>query len=209
MQYSNTQAIIFDLGGVILCVDYQRTARAFEALGLKNFNEMYSQFNQSSLFDELETGKIDPDYFVRKLQKLITGASREEIISAWNAIILDFPMGRLEFLKDLASRIPCFLLSNTNQIHADYFTGLLNVNYGIASINDLFIKAYLSHEIKMRKPNPEVFKLILNEQNLKAENTLFIDDSHMHIASAQKLGMKTLLLKSISNLEKELVPFLA
>jgi FMN phosphatase YigB (HAD superfamily) len=206
--FQGIDAVILDLGGVILNIDYQLTINAFEALGFANFHAQYSQLQQSGLFDDLETGKMDPDRFVANIQAFIPHASATAIIKAWNALLLDFPEGRIETVQSIARRYPTFLLSNTNAIHYEAFNHTLFQQTGLNDIKPLFQKAYLSHEIHARKPDAKAFELILNEQGLKAKQVLFVDDSPQHIAAAQNLGIKAVHLVAPHTLEQLFAPVL-
>jgi glucose-1-phosphatase len=118
--------IIFDLGGVILNIDYNRTANAFRQLGCENFDELYSQQKQSGLFDEFETGKISPQAFINELLRVLPkGISAKQVIDAWNAMLIDLPKVRLEKLLEHKQNYRTFLLSNTNAIHEEAFTRLI------------------------------------------------------------------------------------
>ena len=115
---TNVDTIIFDLGGVILNLDYSLTTKAFQDLGLLNFEEMYAQANQTSIFDDLEIGKISAQHFINLvLPYLPVGTSANKVVHAWNAMILDFPKEHLELLMELKKTKKLFLLSNTNEIH--------------------------------------------------------------------------------------------
>ena len=121
--------IIFDLGGVLLNLDYSRTIREFQKLGIVNFEKLYSQKNQSSIFDDLETGKINPQDFISNIDTFSTKKTDEkDIIVAWNAMLLDLPPERLNFIKSLKAKYKIFLLSNTNEIHIDSFEKRLQSN---------------------------------------------------------------------------------
>lgn len=203
------QAIILDLGGVVLDIDYNRAVQAFSALGFEDFDQHYSQLKQDGLFDRLETGRIDPAEFRSVIRRRIPHVSDTDIDNAWNALILDFPEGRLEFIRSLNKRLPVFLLSNTNVIHLNFFNRLLQEKTGSQGLNDYFTKVYLSHEIGQRKPDPDAFLAIIREQGLNPATTLFVDDSPQHVEAARALGLQTLHLRNIGNLERELGPFLA
>tara|TARA_B000000477_G_C6076508_1_gene221184 strand:+ start:27 stop:650 length:624 start_codon:yes stop_codon:yes gene_type:complete len=193
--------IIFDLGNVILNIDYQSTIKAFEKIGIKNAEILYSKSSQTKIFDQLETGKITKEDFILEIQKIIPKASKSKIINAWNAIIKDLPESRIDILKNLKDKFSIFLLSNTNSIHIDYIVKKIGGGKYDEFYN-LFDKVYYSHEVKLRKPDPNIFKLVINENNLKIKNTLFIDDSIQHINSAKKLGLQTYHLKnSLGSLE--------
>ena len=190
MEQNSFDAIIFDLGGVIINLDYQLTIEAFKKLGIDNFEEMYTQAKQNNLFDDFETGKISSQHFINSLLPFLpSGTSPNKVVHAWNAMILDFPKKRLELLDQLNSKYRVFLLSNTNDIH------LQAVNRSLANTTDrkldtYFEKVYLSHEVKLRKPHKEIFELVCTEQNLNPETTIFIDDTIGHVNGANSIGLK-------------------
>lgn len=197
------QHIIFDLGGVILNIDYQATEHAFRQLGIANFGALYSQLKQTPLFDEIETGKCSRIDFVKALQAAATGyeLTEDQIISAWNAMLLDYPLRRLQLLQQLRLQYDLFLLSNTNEIHEAAFNEILLKTCGYNSIAHFFDKVYFSHRVGMRKPDAAVFQHILNENGLKPEHTLFIDDSPQHIETARSLGINTVFLEKGMTIE--------
>lgn len=187
--------IIFDLGGVVLNIDFQASANAFQNLGIKDFESLYSRAVQNSLFVDLEMGIISPIEFrhkIRMMSKL--PLSDVQIDNAWNAIILDFPKDRLELIKRITEHYSCYLLSNTNKIHYDAYQDDLRLNHSIDGLESLFLKTWFSHNLKMRKPNLDIFEFAINDANIISDETLFIDDSIQNIESAKKLGFKTLFL---------------
>jgi HAD superfamily hydrolase (TIGR01509 family) len=202
-------AIVFDLGGVILNIDYQLTIKAFEALGFKTFNEQYSKMQQSGLFDKLEKGLIGEAEFVATIKQDIPTATDQEIINAWNALILDFPIERLNLLVNLKSEVDIYLLSNTNEIHLKAFNQVLKNEFELDSLESEFNKLYLSHEIHARKPEAAAFEIILKENKLSADRVLFIDDSPQHIEAAKKLGLHTIHIDGSNSIEELFTAFLA
>ena len=197
--------IIFDLGGVILNIDYSAPQRAFKALGIDNIDNLYSKQSQSTLFDKLETGKINEKEFVAEIQKLTSQPiSYHDIIDAWNSILLNFPLRRLQILQQLQLHYNIYLLSNTNEIHERAFNLLLQQTCGYPTLAVFFDKIYLSHRIGIRKPNTDAFELILNEKKLKKEETLFIDDSIQHIEAAKNFGLKTIHIKDGMTMEHDI-----
>jgi FMN phosphatase YigB (HAD superfamily) len=187
--------IIFDFGGVIINIDYNLTANAFRDMGLNNFDELFSKAKQRQLFDLYEKGLITSHEFRTELRSAFnvkpTAAS---IDMAWNAMLLDLPKERIELLQRLKSTHRTFLLSNTNEIHIDTIYSSLNRDMKIPDFSVYFEKVYLSYKVKMRKPDKEIFHLVMNENRLKANETLFIDDSPQHIEAAKRLGIQTYLL---------------
>ena len=188
----NFDAIIFDLGGVLINLNYQATAHAFEQLGLKNFSEMYSQAAQSGLFDEFEKGKSSVPYFVNKLlDYLPSGTSANQVVEAWNTMILDFPIQNLRLLESLKDRHRLFLLSNTNEIHIQKVHQQLQNVSEHETLHLYFEQTYFSSDIGMRKPDAEIFEFVLQQNQLNPAKTLFIDDTEQHILGAQSVGIHT------------------
>jgi putative hydrolase of the HAD superfamily len=176
--------IIFDFGDVFINLDKQATVDALQNLGLTEWNEDLNQLNM-----QFETGQISRDEFIGGIQKHIPNASTEEIVTAWSAILLDFPLYRLEFLQMLSTKYRLFLLSNTDAIHIDTF----EQNNGSSFYGDFykcFEKVYFSFEIEMRKPNSEIFSYVLNEHDLQAKRTLFVDDKKENTDAALALGFQ-------------------
>ncbi len=192
---SQIKNILFDLGGVLLNIDYKLTEDSFISLGMQDFDEHYSQAAQSGLFDDFETGKISSTDFLnilaRKFSSDITSAQMRD---AWNAMLLDFPSNRLMLLDTLKDDFNLFMLSNTNEIHFEAFNEIFSRYYD-GSITEYFEKVYYSHQIGMRKPDANVFQHILDDQQIKSEETLFIDDSEQHIKGALKLGIQAVWLE--------------
>lgn len=181
--------IIFDLGGVLLNIDYNKTKHSFEALGIRNFDEIFTQYKQSDIADRFETGRASEEDFFKEVTKGYN-ISTEDFEKAWNAMLLDFPRERFELLKQLGNSYRLFLCSNTNSIHLRSFRK--EVNKFDEDFDSLFEKTYYSHMVGLRKPGVEIFQLILDENDLKASETLFLDDTTIHLAGAQKVGIKTI-----------------
>ncbi len=208
MKNNGTKNIIFDLGGVILNIDMKKTEQAFVNLGIENFGELYNQFHASALFADLETGKITPGQFIETLQKHTNGVSREEIVVAWNAMLLNFPLPRIRLLQRLKESYRTFLLSNTNAIHYDAFQNIYRQSAGDnSSLNGCFHKAYYSHDLGLRKPGKEIYQQVLREQNLVAEETLFIDDTPANVEAASSVNIMALYLKSPETIEDVLADY--
>src|SRR3954465_3039732 len=170
--------IIFDLGGVILNVDYHKTAGAFKSLGVQQFDELYSQKTANHLFEALETGDLSEDAFYQSMSEYCRqGTSREQIQEAWNAILLDFRPDSLAVLDTLKGKYNTFLLSNTNSIHHTAFNETLRKETGRISLDEFFTKSYYSHIIRKRKPYVTTYQWVLNDGGMIAEETLFVDDS--------------------------------
>ena len=183
----NIKNIILDLGGVLINLDYNKINDRIGILGLSN---AFSKSEQIELFDKLEEGKISEKDFIRAFNRLAeANHNHQTIINAWNSILLDFPIERLELLKHLGQKYRLFLFSNTNSIHIQEVYNIINRAYGIKNLNRYFEKIYLSNELGIRKPKTDGFDYILKDNNLKRNETLFIDDSPQHVEGAKKAGL--------------------
>ena len=190
MNLQGIKNIIFDLGVVILNVDYQLTIDAFCELGAEYLDKHYTNLKQDKFFDDFETGKITAHEFrniIRK--KLQINITDKEIDEAWNKMLIELPSERLILLKKLKKQYRLFCLSNTNEIHLEAFKNLIRDQHGLDSFKDYFDKEYYSNLIGYKKPDPHVYKLILKENQLKPAETLFIDDVLQHVQGAEKTGL--------------------
>nr|WP_225986564.1 HAD family phosphatase [Rufibacter sp. LB8] len=198
------------MGGVILNIDYAKSTDALRQFAAQDTQVDFSQKAQSELFDLLETGDITPQEFRDGLrQEYGLTATDEQLDQAWNSMLLDIPAERIKLLRELGKHYRLFLLSNTNAIHLIAFNEIVANSFQIPSLDELFEKPYYSHMVRKRKPGTEVFEHILKENKLRAEETLFIDDSIQHIEGAQQLGLQTLHLApplTINQALKEALP---
>lgn len=199
--------IIFDLGGVLLNLDIRKTQNAFIELGMVEFKAHYTQAKQSGLFDLFDCGKITANEFRAELKKhLPLSVTDKQIDFAWNAMLLDLPLIRLELLQNLSKKYRLFLLSNTNEIHVQAFSFYLKKITGKSNFSSYFENWYYSCNIGMRKPNADIFEYALIKNNLITNETMFIDDTIQHVEAAKRLGITGVFLpqgKTIIDLADE------
>lgn len=178
--------IIFDFGDVFINLDKSATFRELQKLGYSELPD-----DLQNLFLQYETGTISSSEFLSKAGVFFPETKPGDLVSAWNAILLDLPLSRLEFLESVKSegKYRLFLLSNTNELHIAHVEHTVGEDQ-FKRFKDCFEKVYFSYELLLRKPDPEIFRLILDNHMLQAEETLFIDDTAEHVASAKKLGLK-------------------
>jgi putative hydrolase of the HAD superfamily len=175
--------IIFDFGDVFINLDKKATLDGLKKLGLSDWNEDLNHLNLS-----FEKGQIAREDFLLGIQKHIPNASIEEITTAWNAVLLDFPLKRLEFLQKLSKKYKLFLLSNTDSIHIETFEQENGTSF-YSDFYQCFEKVYFSFEMGMRKPDVEIYNFVLSQHNLIAKHTLFVDDKKENTDAAQSLGI--------------------
>ena len=179
--------LIFDFGGVLIDLDMEAVQKGLQNFGLKTAGADLIQISQ-----QYETGQVPTDRFLREVQRNLPGSSEDEIRRIWNATVAGFPLERLDFLETLkeSGEYQMFLLSNTTPLHV----AQARANMGerdFTRFKNCFRQFYLSHEIGMRKPDPEIFKFVLEENDLNPGETLFIDDTLEHTESASSLGIQT------------------
>jgi glucose-1-phosphatase len=195
MQTAHFRNIIFDFGGVIINIDFQRTIDSFIKLGAENFDQLYSKATQSGIFDELDKGIISQEQFIGQLLTFLpSNVTPEQVILAWNDIIIDLPARRIKLLEEIRVNYKTYLLSNTNIIHYAVYNEWLRNDYNHPEFSGLFEKAYLSFKLGMRKPDREIFDLVFSENKLNKEETLFIDDSEHIIELSRSYGIPSFWL---------------
>lgn len=201
--------VILDLGGVLIDVDYEGTARAFAALGCHDFAALYSKAKQSDIFDRFETGALETAAFRDELRQYIDPSLHDEQIDhCWNAMLGSIPQERMELVARLRDRYKVLLLSNTNSLHVPAFLRIVREQNAIEDFRGLFDGAYFSNEMGMRKPDPAIFLHVLELHNSEPDRSLFIDDSPQHVQGAGKAGLNAehldLALEDIVGMVKRL-----
>ncbi|NJW51478.1 HAD family hydrolase [Salinimicrobium oceani] len=179
------KTIIFDFGDVFLNLDKPATARELKKYNISHFSEEMLQKNL-----EYEKGLITSEEFIESYCSSFPDLTSEAFTGTWNSILVDFPEHRLKFLQKLKQegKFELILLSNTNHIHMDW------VKKNIAFFEEFkacFDAFYLSQEINLRKPDPEIYKFVLGKHSLDPDEVLFIDDTAENTAAASKLGIHT------------------
>lgn len=194
MKNEKIKNIIFDLGDVILNIDVPVASRSFATLSGREQSEILTLFSENELFRQFETGSLDEDGFRNLIRKLVDFPDWTDdlIDTAWNSLLLDLPAERVDLLKELRGKYRLFLLSNTSSIHITQVNKILEASTGHKKLEELFDKVYVSYEMGMMKPDPNIYLQVLAEQNILAEETLFVDDNADNIKAAAALGIETI-----------------
>lgn len=146
----------------------------------------------SKEFHDFEKGLISDNHFREIVRDMLhVRASDSDIDNCWNAMLLDIPLERLQLLEHLKTKYRVFLLSNTNEIHLNCFSTIIRDATGRSSLDGYFEKAYYSHRMKMRKPDPEIYEAVLEENKLTPSYTFFLDDNLSNLEGAERCGIKT------------------
>ncbi len=192
----NIKNIVFDYGNVIFDLDFSKGQKAWGALGINDPGKFYDFKTTDNVFDAFEKGEISPDEFRNYIRAKVpdVALTEEQIATAWNSILVGIEDGKHHLLLNLKSTYRPFFLSTLSAIHYPYIDKDLKSDFGFDSNEHLFEKIYYSHLVGKRKPDAAIFKQVLEENNLNADETLFIDDNVQNIEAAKKLGIKTYLL---------------
>jgi FMN phosphatase YigB (HAD superfamily) len=195
MNLQNVKNIIFDLGGVILDIDPNKTVKAFASHLYKKpeteLRQLYTKIVEGVHLIDYEKGKTsDAEFRSQLCHKLDVNLSDDQFDKAFNAMLLDYTDERISLLQDLGKKFNLYLLSNTCHIHYLWYNNLLQANYDVEELSVLFKKTYLSFEMGMRKPDLKIYQTVLNDAGLVAEETVFIDDSLQNVKAAEAVGIK-------------------
>ena len=181
--------IVFDLGGVLVDLDFKAAINGLQQAGFANVKEQLMAFDQGGIFQKFELGEMTADEFRTAIRENSTVTlTDEEIDALWNAMLLEIPREKLELILDLRGKYMVYLLSNTNSIHWDYVCKNA-FNYRGFRVNDYFEETFLSYEMHLAKPNKAIFEKVLHDANLLSEETLFIDDSEANCKAAEEVGI--------------------
>ena len=176
MKRKGIKNLLIDFGGVLINLDRPRCIENFKKLGLQNVDELLNVYHQQGIFMQQEKGLVTSaefrDVIRQMVGKPLTG---QQIDDAWNSFLVDIPTYKLDLLLKLREKYVVYLLSNTNDIHWKWS----------------FEKIYLSFEMKMVKPDTEIFETVLADANIDPKETFFIDDSEANCLAAQALGIST------------------
>lgn len=193
---TNIKNIIFDLGKVLLNLDFNASIVAFQKLGLKTDVLDSKQVYSDPVFYELEVGKVTPEEFCNRVRKVIQNPDSTDlqIEDAWYSMILDIPASRVKVVQELSKNYNVYLFSNTNKIHIECLHRAFKTEHGI-DFPSLFVKDYYSHEIHERKPDLSSYQKVIELAGINPEESIFIDDLEKNIIGAQQSGLKTFWLK--------------
>lgn len=199
MKNKGIKNLLFDFGGVIINLDRQSCINNFKKLGLQNIEDLLNIYHQRGVFLQQEKGEITSAEFRNEIRGILKKDISDELIdNAWNSFLVDIPTYKLDLLLKLRKEYNVYLLSNTNEIHWKW--SCRNAfPYRSFKVEDYFEKVYLSYELKLAKPEPEIFIAVLEDAGITPEETFFIDDSEENCKTAQKLGFSTYTPKAGEN----------
>lgn len=189
---STLKNILFDMGGVIIDLNVNATLEAFYNMGFPPKFLNYPENYNTDIFYKYETGRISTSEFRDAIRK-DTGLDFEDSVfdNAWRAMLLDIQPETIDLLKKLAENYNLYVLSNTSALHTPVFEMLFQL-VGEISMKDIFKQCYYSNETGHHKPDDSSFNFVLEHANIKAEETLFLDDNIHNIKAAQAMGFNVI-----------------
>lgn len=198
----NTELILFDLGGVVINIEWQRSVHEFARLTKSTFEELNQLMRENELVQKIETGAMQPEKFRNWFRDLFEiDLADSEIDLAWNAMLRDIPHERVNIIRKLSKEYSVMCLSNTNAIHIKAFNQILKNENGVENLESIMHKTYYSHLLKTRKPDPRAWEIILQENHLKPKSVLYFDDNENNHKIALELGINSVLISNDYTIE--------
>lgn len=184
--------IVFDLGGVIIDLDYAQAVQRFKEIGVDDAEELIDSYEQKGIFLEVENGAIGVEEYCQKLREH-TGKnlSFEDVVRAWMGFVADVPQYKLDYILKLRDTYKVYLLSNTNPILQLEWAQTTRFTAAGRPLNDYFDKLYTSYEVGVTKPDRRIFDFMIEDSGIIPSETLFVDDGKRNIQAAESLGFKT------------------
>lgn len=183
--------IIFDLCGPLIKIDVERINHDLHEYGLPSLRG-YHDLHDAGLIKQYDTGLVTPEQFVEQACNVWGYTMSESLIwKAWNNVVYDFDVRHVHTVKSLRNKgMKTFVLSNSDIVNARHFCEFMNQKAGFDFTGDCFDALFFSYQLHCRKPDPEVFRKILELGNLDPQDSLFIDDSRKNCIAAQEVGLR-------------------
>ena len=193
IKLKNIETIIFDLGGVIIDLDSKSVIDQFRRYSNKTARDIIRLISQSQDLIDYEIGKMSDSDFCQAVNKLLhTEFSQASFENIWNSFLGNIRRDKLHLMLALKDRFKLLILSNTNGIHQKSFDQRVGELIPLKVMSDMVNTAYYSHELGLRKPDPNIYKRVIDLQNLNPTRTLFFDDRHENINMAQHFGIQAI-----------------
>ena len=158
----------------------------------ERFPQAFEFIKQSRILELYEVGGISTEDFVDFIRQAggEPHLSKKQVIESWNSIFLDMPRERFDFLLDLRQQYKVFLLSNINELHEQWIAAYMWRKHQITDYESTYFDGvYMSHLIRLRKPDREIYEYVLADAELNPRETLFFDDLEVNIESACETGI--------------------
>jgi HAD superfamily hydrolase (TIGR01509 family) len=193
------RALVFDLGGVLLEVDFGRVLGAWAAVAGCDPAVLGRRFTFDEAYQQHERGELDAcGYFASLRSSLGLRISDQEFTAGWNDLYLGIAEGMPELLTAASQHYPLYAFTNSNPTHqrewSTRFTSELSV----------FQSVFVSSDLGLRKPDPAAFATVARRAGLHTREILFFDDSPENTAGARAVGMRAVLVRSVHDVRTTL-----
>jgi glucose-1-phosphatase len=186
-----TRAVLFDLGGVLLDIDFERALQAWAPHSRLPPGQLRDDFRHHESFHRHETGHLDNDgFFAHLRQALALECDLLVVESGFNDILIGEIGETVRLLEAVRRRVPCYAISNTNPAH------LAHIARAFPNFLPRFTRVFASHEIGYRKPHAAAFEHVLREIGLPPSDVLLFDDLEANVDAARAIGLQAVLVKS-------------
>lgn len=197
--HADTQALLFDLGGVVIDIDVERMLGHWLPYSPLSLEQMKQRLTIDPPFEQHERGELSTrDYMDHLREVFALSADRETVASGWNALLVDQIDDALDLIAGARKHLPCHAFSNTSTIHRDEW------QRRFPRVIDSFQRLFLSFEMGMRKPDPAAFLRVAEQIGVAPEGILFFDDTLENIAGARRAGLCAVHVRSTSDVERAL-----
>ena len=190
----NIKNIIFDLGNVLFDLELPNIEHGFRQLFGADYAKAGAELKKNQIFELYETGGLSTEEFVDAIRMSVTPhLLPEQVIGVWNSIFRTMPTERFDMLLRLRQNYKVFLLSNINDLHANWIDDYMLREHGMDGFQSIYFDGvYYSHLIRLRKPNADAYEYVLADAEIKAEESVFIDDLQVNTAAAANVGIHTI-----------------
>lgn len=197
---SEIKVVLFDLGKVLVDFDHLRAAERISSFCKRTPLQIYNLFFESQVTIDFEAGKISPQNFYLKVKEMLDlDLSFNSFIPIWNDIFFLSPKNRSVYrlINILRANYETALLSNINTLHYEYLKEKFPV-FGV------FDKIFLSFEMGLIKPDKEIYKKVIGELKVRAQEIFYTDDRQELVESAASLGIKAKIFVNFAQLMSDL-----
>ena len=203
MRDSSTEALLFDLGGVIIDIDFENTFSHWAAQAGVPMETIKSRYRVDAWYEQHERGEIDAaEYFDALRDTLDISISDEQFAAGWNAIFETEIAGMFELIQSLSTRLPVYAFSNSNALHQKFWERKYAKTLG------LFRHVFVSCDLGLRKPEAAAYRHVTACIGSEPENVLFFDDTRENVDGAREIGMSAVQVRSLADVRANVREFL-
>ncbi len=183
--------VIFDLGNVLIDIDYNRAMNLMKEALPKRLHQRVDTCYAAEFHKTYERGEMDSQSFRNAFRAYFEQTwSDSEVDYLWNSLLGELPAYRLDLVRRLKSTYQVGILSNTNEIHINAVHALLQSEHGMANFYPLFDRVFYSQEMGLAKPSRAIYQQLLLELGANPSRVLFFDDLLANVEGAAAIGIQ-------------------